>query len=727
MGELTSNIFFIGGISVVVALLIILIIIAQWYKKSPQGVVLVRTGFGGTKIAFGGMFVVPVIHKLELMDISLKTIEVSRIGKDGLICNDNMRADIKVTFFVRVNENVDDVIKVAQTVGCKRASSKEALMQLFDAKFSEALKTVGKQFQFVDLYNKRDEFRQEIVNIIGTDLNGYVLDDAAIDYLEQTSITLLDEKNILDAEGIKKITELTAAQKMKSNLIMRDEEKTIKQQDVEAREAILEMEKQLAEKEEKQRREIENIKARESAEIEKVNQEEKLKAERARIATEEEVMVAEENKQRQVIVAAKNKERTEAVEHERVEKDRALEINERERIVTLANIEKEKAIEEEKKNIQEVIRERVSIEKTVVDEEEIIKDTKAFAEADRLKKVAITAAEQKAQEALVQKIKDAEAEKQAAEFRAKKMIIDAEAEQASATQKADAIKTLAEAKAAEHAATGIAEAQVMEAKAAATEKQGEADAAVLEARAEAEAKGIQAKGMAQADAEFKVGEANVRVEKDRGFAEAEVIEKKAASIEKKGLAEAKVDQEKYKVEAEGIHKKADAMKELDGVGKDHEEFKLKLEKEKQIELAQINISKDIADAQAQVLSAALQKANIDIVGGDQEFFDRIISSITTGKTIDAKVNNSEILSDVKSQLLDTANGETIIDKVRSLIAESNIKSDDLKNISITALITKMMMNTSDLKKKGVLGQLLTLAQQFGLENSTASDLGVDEI
>ncbi|MCB0479325.1 MAG: flotillin family protein [Crocinitomicaceae bacterium] len=725
MGELTSNIFFIGGIAVVVALVIILVIIAQWYKKSPQGVVLVRTGFGGTKVSFGGMFVVPVIHKLERMDISLKTIEISRIGKDGLICNDNMRADIKVTFFVRVNENVDDVIKVAQTVGCVRASSRDALMQLFDAKFSEALKTVGKQFDFVNLYNKRDEFRQEIVNIIGTDLNGYILDDAAIDYLEQTPIHLLDEKNILDAEGIKKITELTAIQKMKSNLILRDEEKTIKQQDVEAREAILEMEKQLAEKEEKQRREIENIRAREQAEIEKVNQEEKLKSERARIATEEEVMVAEENKLRQIIVAAKNKERTEAVETERVEKDRALEINERERIVTLANIEKEKAIEEEKKNIQEVIRERVAIEKTVVDEEEIIKDTRAFAEADRLKKVAVTDAEKKAEEALVQRIKAAEAEKQAAEFRAKQMIIDAEAEQASAVQRAEAIKTLAEAKAAEHAATGIAEAQVMEAKAIAIEKQGEADAAVLEARAEAEAKGIQIKGQAQADADYKVGEAHARVEKDRGIAEAEVIEAKAKSTEKKGLAEAKVEQEKFKVEAEGITKKAEAMKKLDGVGKEHEEFKLKLEKEKAIELAQISISKDIADAQAQVLSTALQKANIDIVGGDQEFFDKIISSITSGKSFDRKINNSDILSEVKTQLLDTTKGETIIDKVRSLIKESNIDSSDLKNISITALITKMMMNTDDIQKKGVLGKLLTMAQQFGLENRTASDLGIE--
>ena len=32
------------------------------------------------------------------MDISLRTIEIARSGKEGLICKDNIRADIKVTF-----------------------------------------------------------------------------------------------------------------------------------------------------------------------------------------------------------------------------------------------------------------------------------------------------------------------------------------------------------------------------------------------------------------------------------------------------------------------------------------------------------------------------------------------------------------------------------------------------------------------------------------------------
>ena len=41
------------------------------------------------------------------------------------------------------------------------------------AKFSEALKTVGKQMDFIDLYNERQSFKEAIIGVIGKDLNGY--------------------------------------------------------------------------------------------------------------------------------------------------------------------------------------------------------------------------------------------------------------------------------------------------------------------------------------------------------------------------------------------------------------------------------------------------------------------------------------------------------------------------------------------------------------------------
>ena len=338
MGALGGiSLLLIGGIAFL--LFILIFAFATFYKKIPQGKAIVRTGVGGGKVAFNrGMYVIPILHKMEIMDISVKKLQIDRMENEGLICKDNIRADIKVAFFVRVNKNIDDVLNVAQIIGTDRASDVDTLRNLFEAKFSEALKTVGKKFDFIELYEARREFRKEILNIIGTDLNGYILDDCAIDYLEQTEIKFLSAQNILDSQGIKKITELTAEQNIKANLIKREEEKVIKKQDVEAREAILELDRQMAEKEEKQKREIDNIRARENAEIVKVREEERLRAQTVKIRTDEALAVQEENKLRQIIIAEKNKLRTDAVETERVEKDRALEATEREKIVTLAHI-----------------------------------------------------------------------------------------------------------------------------------------------------------------------------------------------------------------------------------------------------------------------------------------------------------------------------------------------------------------------------------------------------
>ena len=680
---------------VVIFIIGIMLFYASFYKKVDQGKALIRNGLGGIKVKFTGSLVLPVFHKREMMSISVSRVEIERAGKEGLICKDNMRADIKVAFFVRVNKTPEDVLSVAQSLGCAKASEPSSLREFFDAKFSEALKTVGKQFDFVELYNSRERFKQEILNIIGTDLNGYVLDDAAIDYLEQTPVELLNADNILDAEGIKKITELTSDQKILANQIDRDREKTIKQQDVVAKEAILEMEKQLAETEEKQKREVANIKSREEAEIAKVAEEERLKHQKARIQTDEEVAIAEENKQRQVVIALKAKERTEAVESERVEKDRLLELNEKERLVELAKIEKDKAIESEKKAIQDVIRERVMVEKSVVSEEEKIKDTKEIAQAERTKKSALIIAEKSAQEELIMAVKAAEAEKLSSELQAEETLIKAEAARKAAEKEGEAKKVMADAQAVEEATLGLSEARVMKAKAEALEQEGSAEANVMRLKAEAKER--------------------------EGQADANILASMADAKEKDGEAEANVMKLKYDAEADGVRNKAEAMKALDGVGKEHEEFKLRLNKDKEIELAAIHINKEIAAAQASVVGEALKQAKIDIVGGDGQFFDQITKSITKGKSMDRWVNNSQVLTDVKETFF-TGEGD-FKERLAEFLGQFNISSEDVKNLSLSALLLKIMPMADD-KQKGILNSIYEQAKSAGLADTPAKLLGL---
>lgn len=654
------------------------VLFSMFYRKAQRGQALIKTGVRGTKVSFNGFTVIPVLERLETMDISLKRVEIDRTAKNGLICKDNMRADIKVAFFVRVNQTDEDVLRVAQSVGCERASNTDEIRNLFDAKFSEALKTVGKRFDFTELYEERETFRDEIIKIIGTNLNGFVLDDAAIDYLEQTPIESLDPDNILDAQGIKKITELTATQAKLSNNIQRDKEKVIKQQDVEAREAILELERQLAETVAKQQREVESVKAREEAETMKVREEERQKGERARIAADEEIEVATQNKDRQVLVAQRNKERTDVVEVERVKRDQELESIERERVTTLKSIEKEKAVEVEKKAIQDVIKERVAVEKLVVIEQERIKDTEAFAGADRAKQVMVTQAEALAQEELIRKVKEAEGSQEAAKLRADQDLYErvkaAEASKKSAELKAEEIVIAAEAEE------------------SASQKQSHAKQMMAEATAK-EAAAV-------------------------GLGEVEVMVATADATQKQGTAEAEVSRLKFQAEAEGITKKAEAMKLLEEAGQSHEEFKLRLDKEKAVDLAGIHIQKDIAEAQARVMGEAMKSAKIEIIGGEGKFFDQIAGAISRGKSVDRMVSNSEVLSDVKETFF---NGDPDYFKaqLREWAGQFGVSSEDVKNLTVGAALAQFLGSASG-ETRSKLISLLGAADRFGLADEKAS-------
>jgi uncharacterized membrane protein YqiK len=657
-----------AGVLLALALLIALglvLMVTRLFRKVDQGRALIISKLKKVDVTFTGAIVLPVLHKAELMDISVKTIEIERTGRDGLICKDNIRADIRITFFVRVNKTVEDVIKVAQAIGTERASNQETLQELFAAKFSEALKTVGKHLDFADLYTRRNEFRDHIIQVIGTDLNGYSLEDAAIDYLEQTPLLSLDKSNILDAQGIRKITELTAIEHVRTNEYTRNEEKEITRQNVEAREAILELERRQADAELRQEREIETVRAREQAEIERVKAEERLRAQTAHIRTDEQLGVQHENKEREVSVAAKNKERVLAIERERIEKDRLLEVISRERETELTRIAADKEVEAEKREIANVVRERIAVERTVAEQEENIKRLRTVEEAERDRQAVVIRAEAEAQENLVKDIKAAEAAEAAAQHRAREELTMAQARQEAAEMDAQAKIRLAEGLRAEAAAAGLAEVQVRERGAEAIEKVGRAEAAAATEMAAAEA-------------------ARIR--------------------------------ETLRAEAEGLNEKAGAMAALDEASRQHEEYRLRLEAEKDVRLAGIEVQRQVAEAQATVLATGLEQADINIVGGDSVFFDRLVGSIALGKSVDGFVQNSDVARSLAGPWLDGTSSFT--DDVARMLG--SIDTAGVRDLTLSALLLRLIKSGGP--EAARLQDLLDTARRLGVADAPLSEI-----
>ncbi|MEU6284489.1 flotillin family protein [Streptomyces sp. NPDC047028] len=690
----------IGVLAVVCLLLVALALFAlsRLFRKVEQGKALIVSRMRRVDVTFTGQVVLPVLHKAEVMDISVKAIEITRAGRDGLICRDNIRADIRISFFVKVNKTVGDVIKVAQSVGTARASDQKTLQELFHAKFSEALKTVGKQLDFTDLYTKREELRYKIIELIGVDLSGYHLEDAAIDYLEQTPLSQLDPANVLDAQGIRKITELTAVEHVRTNEAQRTEEKEITRQNVDAREAVLELERRQADAEIKQKREIETSRAREEAETARVVEEERLRAQGAFLRTEEQLGVQRENQAREVAVAAKNRERVIAVENERIEKDRMLEVIARERETQLTKISADKEVEAQRRDIAEVVRERVAVDRTVAEQEESIKKLRAVEQAERERQAVIIAAEAEAQEKLVKDIKAAEAAEQAATHRAAEELTLAEARLKTADLDARAKLRLAEGVQAEAAAEGLAAVQVRDKEAAVIEKAGRAEAEATQARLRAEAEGARAKALAEAEGA-----------KAKALADAEGARARA-------LADADGIGGKLKAEAEGLTEKAAAMAALDDASRGHEEYRLRLQAEKEIRLAGLDVQRQVAEAQATVLATGLENADIDIVGGESVFFDRLVSSIALGKGVDGFVRHSETAQALARPWLDGTSSFT--DDLAGILGRAS--TADVQNLTVSALLMKLMQSGGT--EAGTVQQLLDRAGELGIADTPLTAL-----
>jgi uncharacterized membrane protein YqiK len=229
-----------------------------------------------------------------------------------------------------------------------------------------------------------------------------------------------------------------------------------------------------------------------------------------------------------------------------------------------------------------------------------------------------------------------------------------------------------------------------------------------------EAKGLAAAKVKQldADAQLKQLEAQAKGQEAAAVAVEKMGLAEAVAIREKGHAEADATQNKMVAEAEGVAKKMQAMKAMEGAAKEHEEFRLRLENERQIKLQGLEIQAEIAKEQAKVLGEAFKNAKIDIVGGDGQFFDRFVNAVSLGKSIDAVVQKSSTASALVD---DYTNGNrSFAADVKDVLSRPALGPVELKDLSVAALLAKLAGDLSGADKKKI-EMLIDKAKELGLK------------
>ncbi len=399
-------------------LLILGLILARLYRRASKEIGFVRTGLGGERVVMnGGALVLPVFH--ETMPVNMNTVRlaVERKNMDALITLDRLRIDVKAEFYVRVRPDAGAIATAAQTLGM-RTMNPDALKELVEGKFVDALRSVAAGMTMAQLHEQRADFVQKVQQVSSVDLamNGLELESVSLTGLDQTSIEHFNANNAFDAEGLTKLTEQIELRKKARNDIEQDTRVQIETKNLEAQRQsfLISRDTEFARLE--QEREVEMRRAAQSAEVAREQSLRQQEADQARIEAKK-------------LVDSQQIEADRAVKEAQIAQTQALELARQEQQIAVQNKSRE-----ESQAKAEADKARAA---AVVAQEQVVTARDAEV-AERTKRIELIDAAREAERNAIGLRVQAEAEKAAAADRAEAARLQAEGEAEAAKLKAEA-------------------------------------------------------------------------------------------------------------------------------------------------------------------------------------------------------------------------------------------------------------------------------------------------
>jgi uncharacterized membrane protein YqiK len=407
------------GVIVFIGLFTIGLVFARLYHRASKERAFVRTGLGGQKVVKdGGAIVLPIFHEVIPVNMNTLKLEVMRNKADSLIAKDRMRVDIVAAFFVRVIPSLEGIANAAQTLG-QRTLHPDALKELVEDKFVDALRSTAATMTMQQLQDQRPEFVQGVQNAVSEDLtkNGLELESVSLTSLDQTAKDFFNANNAFDAEGLTRLTQETENRRRQRNEIEQDTEVAVRQKNLDAEKQKLDIQRQEQLLKLDQEQQV-KFRAAEQASLVAARQAEKEReAAQARIDAERQVKEAEIERDR--LVKQKSIEAERTVQVQGVEREKAIEIATQEKAIVVA------AKSEEQSHAQAKANEALA---QAVKAEQAVETTRATASADREKQIALISASREAEQKAIAVKVAAEAEKDAANNRAAAIKIKADAD-----------------------------------------------------------------------------------------------------------------------------------------------------------------------------------------------------------------------------------------------------------------------------------------------------------
>ena len=282
-------------IAALIAVILVILFLNRFYVKSSRDNALIRTGAGGRRVLMdGGAIALPILHRVERMNMRTIRLRIEKAGAAALISEDRLRVDVTMEFHVRVEPTADGIATAAQAFGSK-AFRDEEMQTLLEGKLVDAVQAEVATRTMDALHERRDAFVEAVTARLGANLarSGLLLDSASLTRLDQTPFNALDENNAFNAVGMRRPAETITENKKARVQIETEADIAVRRRQLEQVKERLAIEREQEEAEIAKKLDVEKRRIDLNTEIENARTEAERLAEEARIARGRDIKRAE--------------------------------------------------------------------------------------------------------------------------------------------------------------------------------------------------------------------------------------------------------------------------------------------------------------------------------------------------------------------------------------------------------------------------------------------------
>ena len=422
LSQLSPGILFFPGVigALVILLLVSIFAYTRVYKITPNNEAFVRTGGVFIKkkmvVLNGGCVVLPGFHEITRVPLREISIDVVRTGNLAVRTQDYLRANMRVTFYVCINANEQDVLTAAARLSKQGIISAGDIKEALEKRADDAIRAAAKRKSLAEIDSDKLGFADEVLNLIQRDLKkvGLTLNNIAVSEIEESDT--YDENNFFDAQGVRLRTETIQRSIQQKREVELKTRVTIEQRELDAEKQSLRISKEQEEAKLAQKLEVESLTAQREREIQQSKDQEAAKVARNKIlqdkAVEEEqikqqlavqqsqieadIALEERNKQLKVTQTLQKQE----AEIAEINRQQMVDASRLKAKVAVAEAERESKIAQQQAAIAiaEKERDRFNSEAERAQAEAAVMTATEVEKAEREQRLAVIAAQQEAQQ-----------------------------------------------------------------------------------------------------------------------------------------------------------------------------------------------------------------------------------------------------------------------------------------------------------------------------------------